>query len=419
MARPAKGSVVERDGTRDRTFALRFRAYGKREYMTLGAIGKKCALCGDPLTKDHAKQELEYVLADVRRGIWRPPVTETVETPAEVPTFHEFATAWLERMQSRGLGVRTIEYYRWALVLHLLPDFGSRRLDAITKQLVDAYATAKLQEGVLGAGSINKTITLLSQVLADALEYELVTGNVAAGRRRRLKAAKPRRPWIEPEQLMALLEAAEPILQKRGRPLLATLAGAGLRIGEALALRWRDVNLARGTLSVGQAKTAAGVRIVDLTPALREELTLWRDTSKHASPDDYVFPTLRGTEDNRQNVRQRLLLPAIEKANVKLADAGIETIGSVGLHGLRRTFASLRCAAGDDVAYTSAQIGHEDALFTLRTYTAAVKRRDRLTAGERAAFDRAVEWARMGTNDAEVTVESIVGAAPLEAETAS
>ena len=70
---------------------------------------------------------------------------------------------------------------------------------------------------------------------------------------------------------------------------------------------------------------------------------------------------------------------------------------SVGLHGLRRTFASLRCAAGDDVAYTSSQIGHEDALFTLRTYTLAVKRRDRLTGSERAAFDRAVdghEWAR-------------------------
>ena len=122
----------------------------------------------------------------------------------------------------------------------------------------------------------------------------------------------------------------------------------------------------RGTLSVGRSKTDAGVRTVDLTPALRDELALWRDRSKHSGANDLVFPTLRGAEDNRQNVRRRLLLTAIEKANLKLAEAGIETIHQVGLHGLRRTFASLRCAVGDDPAYTASQLGHEDALFTLR-----------------------------------------------------
>ena len=68
------------------------------------------------------------------------------------------------------------------------------------------------------------------------------------------------------------------------------------------------------------------------------------------------------------------------------------------LHALRRTYASLRCALGDDVAYTAAQLGHVDATFTLNTYTKAVRRRQKLTEQERAEFDRAVEWARMGTN---------------------
>ncbi|HUK44039.1 MAG TPA: hypothetical protein VLV28_01985, partial [Gaiellaceae bacterium] len=59
----------------------------------------------------------------------------------------------------------------------------------------------------------------------------------------------------------------------------------------------------------------------------------------------------------------------------------------------------LRCALGDDVAYTAAQLGHVDATFTLNTYTNAVRRRQKLTEQERTEFDRAVEWARMGTND--------------------
>jgi integrase len=55
--------------------------------------------------------------------------------------------------------------------------------------------------------------------------------------------------------------------------------------------------------------------------------------------------------------------PAVAKANEQLAKDGIAPIGKLGFHGLRRTYASLRCACGDDIAYTSSQIGHEDPRF--------------------------------------------------------
>ena len=54
------------------------------------------------------------------------------------------------------------------------------------------------------------------------------------------------------------------------------------------------------------------------------------------------------------------------------------------------------------MADTAAQLGHEDAVFSLKTYTHAVKRRDRLSGHELEQFERAIEWAqwaRMGTND--------------------
>jgi len=334
-----------------------------------------------------------------------------------IPTFHEFASEWIGRKEAAGLGARTIADYKWALELHLLPHLAHLRLDQITKRVVDDYAAAKLREGVLSAGTINKTLVRLAQIFGDAVEYDLLPANPAAGKRRRLKAQKPRRPWIEPEQLMALLEAGQGYLHGRGRPLLATLAGTGLRIGEALALERRHVNLARGTLTIERSKTDAGVRVVDLTPALRDELALWMDSSRFKRPSDPVFPTLKGAFDNRQNVRQRLLLPAIEKANVKLSQLGVEQIGSVGLHGLRRTFASLRCAVGDDPAYTSSQLGHEDPTFTLKTYTMAVKRREKLTKSERKAFDRAVEWAQMGTNPPIVVAPAPTNGEPEHEET--
>ena len=212
---------------------------------------------------------------------------------------------------------------------------------------------------------------------------------------------------MQPEQLLALLEASESYLHGRGRPLLATLAGTGMRIQEVLDLERRHVNLARGTLAVERSKTDAGVRIVDLTPALRDELALWLDRSRFKEPTDLVFPTLKGEKDCRQTVRRRLLLRAIEKANVRLTKDGIDPIGNVGPHGLRRTFASLRVAAGDDPVYVSSQIGHEDPTFTLKVYAQVVKHRERLTANERQAFERAVEWARMGTNEPLTVPETV------------
>ena len=75
-------------------------------------------------------------------------------------------------------------------------------------------------------------------------------------------------------------------------------------------------------------------------------------------------------------------------------------------HSLRRTYASLRCACGDDVRYTADQLGHEDARFTLRVYAQATKRRDRLAKTQRDAYDAAIEWALMGTGD-DLTVPTL------------
>ena len=340
MARPPSGQVIERPGKGGVRYALRFRAYGQRRYITL-----------DVATHAEAETALRHVLADIDRGMWKPPTPPPVVEIAEDPDFHHFASEWIAAREQEGLGVRTIEDYKWALTGHLLPFFKDHRLTEITVREVDRYKTAKAAEGVLSANSINKTLTRLSQVMASAVEYGLVAANPAAGRRRRLKGTRPARLSVEPEQLMALLDAAvadKPLLAGRGRPLLATLAGAGLRIGEALALERRDVNVAKGTLTVRASKTEAGVRVVDLTPALRDELALWLDRLPVKGPTDLVFPTLAGQPDNRNNVRVRLFHPAIERANKTLGKLGIEPIGNVTPHGLRRTYASLRSAVGDD-----------------------------------------------------------------------
>jgi integrase len=83
--------------------------------------------------------------------------------------------------------------------------------------------------------------------------------------------------------------------------------------------------------------------------------------------------------DNRNNVRRRLVVRAVEAANTKLVKLGIEPIGKLSPHGLRHTYASLRSACADPLAYTTEQIGHTDPRFTLKVYTHAYKHRQRLS----------------------------------------
>ncbi len=148
------------------------------------------------LILSRAVQAEENVLADVRRGIWQPPKREPVE-PTPDPTFHEFASEWLAAMEP-GLAPGTVARYRWQLTDHLLPHLHAHRLSEITVAEVDRYREAKVREGRLSPGEINKTLTRLGQILDVAEERELIARNPMRvnPRRRKLKAPKPRAVWL-------------------------------------------------------------------------------------------------------------------------------------------------------------------------------------------------------------------------------
>jgi len=405
MARRSTGQVVERKRTQGTVYALRFYAGGERHYVTVGTAE-------EGWNRRRAEDELAATMAAVRAGTWQPPKpTEPIVKPTE-RTFHEFASEWLDGRRGE-LRPRTVADYTWALSYRLLPRFKDHGLGQITVAEVDGYKAAKLREGKLGAAQINKTLKVLAMILDVAIEYGLMDGaNPARGRRRRVKAPKPQRTWVEPEQLIALLEAADTY----HRPLLATLAGAGLRVGEALELDWRDVNLATGTLTVGLAKTDAGsYREVDMPGGLIEALSEWKARTPSSEQSDPVFVarSRNGNRPRRQTVTNvdHRIKTAIRAANRKLDKLKIEPISErVTPHSLRRTYASLRAAIGDHPVYIAEQLGHEDPGFTFRVYQRAVKRRNKLSGAYAQMFDRALGWAGIGQPPAEIGVRLSAGA---------
>jgi integrase len=234
----------------------------------------------------------------------------------------------------------------------------------------------------LSPTSINKTIEVLQSILALAVEYGHLPANPAAGRRRRLKP-QPRRPvhLDAAAQIQALLDAAaqldrEPYWRSNDRrAIVATLLFAGPRAHELCHLLWRDVDLANGRIHVGRSKTQAGLREIRLLPILRDELAAHEAHAHRPGPDDLVFPTGAGGLRDKDNLRNRVLAAAVERADQLLAERGQTPLPrALTPHQLRHTFASILVACGEDPASVMAQLGHTDPKFTLRVYTHVMRR---------------------------------------------
>lgn len=400
MARKATGAVVDHEGLDGLTYrSLRFTAYGKRRFVSLG-----------PVSAAEAATALRHALADVERGTWQPP--QAVEAPPEptpTPTFHQFAEQWWVLNEGQ-LGERTREDYRGRLERHLLPYFAERRLDAITYDTVESYIAAKLEQAKqarasvaawqerldaetdprrrrelrrerppkpAGPRTINMTLILLGAILESAVERELIARNPAKGKRRRARERAPQRTQLDSaEAITALLDAAgdlDAAAREDGqhvhrRAMLAVLLFAGLRIGELCDLRWRAVDLAGGWLTVGRAKTDAGSgRRVKIRGALRDVLLAIKPTD--TDPDAYVFATRGGGPSNPSNVRNRILVPAVE-----LAERSGTPLPHLTPHSCRRTFASVLYALGETPPVVMAEMGHTSPNLALRVYAQAMRR---------------------------------------------
>ncbi len=147
-----------------------------------------------------------------------------------------------------------------------------------------------------------------------------------------------------------------------------------------------DIDLSHKKLRIRDAKTEAGVRDVDMTPRLHAELARYLATRGHPGPGDPAFPTRSGARRDKDNIRQRVVAPAVRKANRQRIAVGLAPISvHVTPHTLRRTYISLMLAAGADVPYVQAQVGHTDPKLTLEIYALVLRRRDRVQFAE--AFD--------------------------------
>jgi integrase len=267
------------------------------------------------------------------------------------------------------------------------------------------------------------TLQVLAQALDLADDHDVISGNPARGKRRRMKEKRSRRPWLEPDMVVDLLEVAgewEAELagpeRKRAdqcwgrRELLTLLCLGGPRIGETLKASRGDFDLGGGSWRIPASKTEAGERtvelVVTLAEALRGHVAESPSRGRRITARGPIFPTSTGTPLQPGNVR-RMLRELVKKVDERRAGEGKMLLpGKVTPHSLRVTFVSLSFLAGRDPAWVMGQVGHKDARLTLEVYTRTMQRKrvDRqLVWGLMRFADEPEEWPGIGPATGPIT----------------
>jgi len=277
---------------------------------------------------------------------------EPLEEPQKVavPTFAAFVEEWFSTHVMTNNKPSTQRSTRSLIDGHFKEAFGRKRLDEICVDDVERFKAAKLQAG-LSPKTVNNHIGVIAKCLHAAVDW----GRLASAPRIKMLKVPPQRfDFLTPAESARLIDAFG---DAQWRAMATCAVRAGLRMGELLGLRWEDVDLERGTLTVrhsivcgivGTPKSNK-IRYIPLTQDLADAL------EELAPKTGYVFRQPNG-EPMTRGMIWRALLTACKRSGTR----------PIGWHVLRHTFASQLASEGIAIHTIQALLGHSDVKMTMR-----------------------------------------------------
>jgi integrase len=366
-------------GKRRKVWVARWREDVITPGGNLRRVRRSCILgsLADIPTRRQARRLLDAKLCDLNSGRRKP--------QSAIP-FRQFVTDVWKPAVLPTLKFSTQRNYPHLISRHLQSVFGDRPLCEIQRIEVQRFVTDKIvREGYSWQTAVHLR-NLMSGILQRAVEWDYLQVNPARGIKLPPMQRRRKTVVLTCEQLAILLRS----LEEPVKTLAITVAMAGLRIGEALALRWHDVDFEKNLIRVREAvycghfstpKTKSSIRDVPLAPLHRQSLL---DFRKGAPADALVFQTRTGTPLDVKNVLRRVIKP-------RCARLGLPP---VTWHSFRHTHATLLSDLGESLKTAQAQLGHSRLSTTAEIYTHAVP------ASQRAAvvkLEQAI-WTQVDLN---------------------
>ena len=318
-------------------------------------------------TRRGVSDRLRKIRSDVAEG--RPVMNERL-------TMAEYLNRWLYEVAKQRTRPMTWRGYEHLVRLHILPTLGRVPLAKLTPQHVHSLVTQKVREGRLSPRTIQYMHSVLRAALNQAVRWRMVHYNAAA------MVSTPR---VTRREVSVLTPANARILLNAARgdrleALYSVALALGLRQGEALGLKWADINFETGVLRVCRAsqrvphlgtqlvetKTERSRRTLVMPPMVINALCAHRGRQvieRLAAGGrwvdlDLVFPSERGTLADGPNVTHRF--------HKLLKRAGLP---AMRFHDLRHACASLLLVQGVHPRVVMETLGHSQISLTMNTYS--------------------------------------------------
>lgn len=317
--------------------------------------------------------------------------------------FSELADEWFEQYKNT---VRESTYVAQKLAYkkHILPLFGNLKISRISipycqKQVNHWYSYYKKYSNLIG---------LTSSVFKYALSLRLIRSNpmdavIRPKRKKRIDEERYSAPYYEKEELLEFLEIAknypDPIY-----PIFRILAFTGLRKGELLALRWKDIDFEKRTLSVKQTlatcdkweikfqvpKTEKSLRTISIDSETLQVIKRWQLKQKEYFLKIGIKPTKNGEQLLFVSEENKPLYLDYVNHNLKIIIKE-NNLKRITPHGFRHTHCSLLFESGASLKEVQVRLGHTDIKTTMDIYTHVTKRQTEETANRFADFMSSTE----------------------------
>jgi integrase len=331
-------------------------------------------------TKKAAQLALDELRHDSRHGTYVPPARQTLGD--------YLVDDWLPAIRTT-IDRDTLSSYERNVRLHVVPALGGKRLQAIDGPTLNKLYADLLTDGRkdgrpggLSARSVRYLHTILHRAFRDAVRWRRLPFNPAdAADPPSASAAKApeMKVWTK-DELRRFLELME---GDRYQPAFLFLATTGCRRGEAVGLRWSDVNLDAGLVSIRQTLTDSGfkhrtktgkARVIELDARTVAALRSWKAAQAQerlllgAGYQDHNLVFCLA--DGRPYVPKHFAREFLRRLGRKPFR---DELPRIRMHDLRHTWATLALIAGIDVKIVSERLGHSSPMVTWSIYQHVVQ----------------------------------------------
>lgn len=324
-------------------------------------------------TEKEAKLALARVQIEFEERDWEAELAE-IEKEKKY-TFEEIYWNWLEEYQTTVKPSSLLKTER-LFHNHLIPAFGDKYIDEITPMMAQEQMNEWHKEFVRARMMMN----YVGSIFDYAMRLQIVSMNPTKLIRKPVVIQEVKEDedlnFYDKEELKEFLAMAEKLPNKRAYTYFRLLAFTGMRNGEALALKWSDVDTVNKTLNInkGVSRKATGLYVhTPKTPSSIRRISL--DDKTIEILNDFMKQTNSGKDDLIfRNENNKLLTQSKSRKWLILTQDKIdenrkENMKRITIHGFRHTHASLLFEAGASIKDVQVRLGHSDIQTTMDVYT--------------------------------------------------